>query len=228
MSQVCPASQACDSTPGTTQGTCKDRHPDCVDSEPGEGTCQDVSTLMACGPDNVNLVPLECEGSCFHDQCDNRPNYCPVWDWVLENVNCGTECGETRDTCFLFDRTCAEAPGMLFSPGTTGILRIADYESTCSAKLSDSSCDEAVHGFWFLVANQNEETLRWKVTIPPGSAWKLAAGTNRCPEEGIVGGCLVVGPSMGETVSIFTDDPNATEENVVIEAALDSEPLECP
>ena len=216
VSQVCLATQACDSRPGPMQGTCRDLHPECTDRHPGEGYCLDETTRMACGPDNVTLEPEECTGSCFNDACDNRPNYCPVGDYIF---NCGTECGVPMDGCFVPGMDCVSSIGVPFSPGQPWRLRTANYDGTCSA------CDPPMRRAR-IVASAGP-VVRWKIAVP--SPWKLAPANEVCPETAIESGCLIVEQDSGYLAIAYTDDPAASEVTIVVESeALEDEELECP
>src|SRR5690606_903439 len=174
VSQVCPASQACDSTPGTTQGTCKDRHPDCIGQDPGEPTsCSGDTTLMVCGADNISLEGLECTGSCFNDACDNRPNYCPNYHDIF--INCGTDCGEfNEDYCSAFGQ-CANAaiPGEIFDIGETLVVRSPGYASACS-----TTCDQPRRRVSVAIPSL-PSPRRFKVTV--SSPWKVSSTSSTCP-----------------------------------------------
>lgn len=220
VNETCPENHACDTTPGFDQGTCKERLPECVDQEPGRGVCEDSATLLQCGPDNVTLEPVECEGSCYEGACDNRPNHCPAEPFI----NCGRECGEMSANCDTA-AGCEDKPfvARVFfdQAGQSHIVRIGDYDALCTV-----DCDvHETRGFRLYASTSS--TLRWRVTVP--APWGIPTTSNHCHEESPEG-CVLVGPDSGDVHLgvVVTDDPAASEQNILIESAAEGETLECP
>lgn len=220
ISQVCPASQACDTAPGVSQGTCKDRHEDCDGLSPGGGTCSGDTTLISCGVDNLTLEEVECTGACFNEACDDRPNHCPYdYDYF---VNCGSDCGEHHPSfCYedILDAECLMA-GVGVVVGTRTIVRIPNYASSC-----ETTCEAPVRRAAIWVGPE-EPPVRFKMTVPP--PWKIVSASSGCPQGG--GGCFIgeITSSL-EILHVFTDDPSALEQNVVIESeSLEDDELSCP
>src|SRR5690606_16721688 len=93
--------------------------------------------------------------------------------------------------------------------------------SVCS-----SSC-EARRRFQIWL-NEIETSLRFKATVTP--PWKLVQSISGCPgtnsdDQRLLG----VASTTLIFMSVYSDDPNAPEANVVIETeALEDDELECP
>jgi hypothetical protein len=177
--------------------------------------------LTACGPDNLTIDDVECSGSCHDGACDNRPNHCPYdYDYFL---NCGTDCGERDDTFCNVDQFEPEclAAGIPLEAGQKRVVRTPDYASTCSA-----SCDSQVHRF--RIGLTHLSPLRLKVTV--ASPWRIASASPTCPGDGDEGQCFVSVPGITLSyVILYTEDPTAVEQNVVVEAeAIEAAQLSCP
>ena len=225
VNETCPENHACDSTPGFDQGSCKERLPECVDQEPLQGgVCEDTKTWLRCGPDNVSLEPVECQGSCHDGACDDRPNHCPAEPFI----NCGSECGEFSPNCTEVgpcEGNFSIVHVFFDEPGQSQIVRIGDFDALC-----DNECETSETRGVQLIGRL-DVTVRARITLPPSLRILVADG---CYEDGREG-CVTWDPNDDPKLdssaflgTVVTDDPAAAEQNILIETAAPDEVLDCP
>ena len=66
--QSCPGNQLCDSTVGSSQGTCQDPVALCIGKQPGYKVCDGLKAIE-CGPDLVTATETTCAYACADGEC---------------------------------------------------------------------------------------------------------------------------------------------------------------
>jgi hypothetical protein len=208
VNQTCGGDQVCDTSAGIRRGSCQDRLPECRDFDPGYRFCQDATTLMECGPDNVTTALVEtCTGACWEAACDNRPNHCPREAFV----NCADDCGENTE-CSPY------CPGIEWyipiERAAELTFRIPGYAGACTDECSDAI--RVFRIFQDLPILNGMPALR--VRVPP--PWKVVVAPSEedvCELLSVAAECTAYeGYGDEDIIVILTDDPSAAAANVTI------------
>jgi hypothetical protein len=204
VDETCPEGQACDSTEGFDQGTCRELLPECMGVEPRHRFCNET-TLQECGVDGVTSEVLEsCTTVCEEGACNDNKDPCPRFP-----INCATDCGAQSSDCDLMP--CPSTARI--SNSNPAVLRTPSYSELCPV-----ACDAETHALVLIVSNATGLSL--KLTI--GEPWKLAvdapgADDVACGNDEATGCVIVENAQLNSDIYVFTDDPSAAERNIAIE-----------
>jgi hypothetical protein len=214
VNETCGENQACDTTPGFDQGTCKERIPNCIGTGEGHLFCDELS-LMACGLDEVTAIVTEvCTGACEEAACDNFRDACPA-DFY---VNCASDCHGRDADC---PASCGGAVYSFDWSADSIVVRLGPAADTCL-----SECGSERVGRWIRPDIGLPADSRIKVTVGP--PWRIQAATsmtNDVCQQDWDEGCLMVEPVTTGVrfIYVFADDLSASERNVTITAVGENE-----
>ena len=214
VNKTCGEGEACDSTIGFDQGTCRALIPECQDSEVGYLYCDELQ-VMACGPDGVTADVAEtCTGACVDAACDNFRDGCPDEPYI----NCGEDC-HGRDTLGCPVSCTGDTYAQVMSDSLT--VRLPGWDEACT-----STCGSYRVARWIRTDVNLPADSRLKVEV--GSPWRILTTTSKasglCLETGVAG-CVIQEPvsSGGRYVYVFAEEQWASERNVTITAVGDEE-----
>jgi hypothetical protein len=217
VNQTCGGDQVCDTSAGIRRGSCQDRLPECRDFDPGYRFCQDATTLMECGPDNVTTAVVEtCTGACWEAACDNRPNHCPREAFV----NCADDCGDNTD-CSSY---CPVLQWYIPAADVDLTFRIPEYSGACTVPCSDTirvfRVEHELAGIAGLPPLLVRVSPPWKAVVAPYNedVCELLSVAAECSSYEGYGEAVIV---------ILTDDPSAAAANITISVREAGVPM-CP
>jgi len=205
--------EACDTTDGATLGSCQPILDECQGREPGDSFCGSVPEVRTCGPDNVTIDVASCAHACHEGACDDRPNFCPNYDYY----NCGTECGEvTTNRCVYSDGCLYVVSAIVGGPG--------DYVLPMRMPPTADACRTCENGRRYVNAYISSDGQKRKITT--SGSWRIGSVTYPCETQG-GDQCRILTNEDSDDVLFYSDEEDSEEREIVVEIS-DDVGLACP